>query len=322
MAAVSSSSVPALRELSGVRAAQLDPLMEEAIAEWRESLDWDFRPSAELVQRFVDRKALGGFALTSAAGLIGYSYYVVEERKGLIGDLYVRKRFRCREYEDRLLDAVLGALLRNPNVRRIEAQLMLLPSSLERSVPRHHYQRTYPRLFMEIRRHSAARLLPVQPALEVCIRPWLHAMQEEAAQVIAAAYAGHIDSEINDQYRSAAGARRFLLNIVQYPGCGTFFQPGSFVAARAGDGALCGVSLASLVARDVGHITQICVLPSARGAGLGYELLRHSLDGLVRHGCRKVSLTVTAANSTAVQLYERMRFATAREFAAYVWEGF
>jgi ribosomal protein S18 acetylase RimI-like enzyme len=40
------------------------------------------------------------------------------------------------------------------------------------------------------------------------------------------------------------------------------------------------------------------------------------------NGCRKVSLTVTAANREAVDLYERMGFRTIRKFSAFVWEGF
>ena len=45
---------------------------------------------------------------------------------------------------------------------------------------------------------------------------------ELAAGVISLAYADHIDSQINDQYRTVAGARRFIYNIVQFPGCGIF----------------------------------------------------------------------------------------------------
>jgi ribosomal protein S18 acetylase RimI-like enzyme len=80
------------------------------------------------------------------------------------------------------------------------------------------------------------------------------------------------------------------------------------------------VCLASLVAPDVGHITQICVSQAARGTGLGYELMRRSMVALAAYGCRSVSLTVTAANSAAIQLYERMGFRSRRDFAAYVWE--
>jgi ribosomal protein S18 acetylase RimI-like enzyme len=106
---------------------------------------------------------------------------------------------------------------------------------------------------------------------------------------------------------------------VQYPGCGTFFAPASYAAADVQSGVLCGMSLTSLVAGDVGHITQVCVAPSHRGTGLGYELLRRSLLALAAHGCRTVSLTVTASNETATRLYERMGFTPRREFAACVW---
>ena len=129
----------------------------------------------------------------------------------------------------------------------------------------------------------------------------------------------HIMSKV---YGRIIKARRFLYNIIQYPGCGTFFKPASFVAFERDSGQMCGLSLASLVARDVGHITQICVVGSHRGTGLGYELLRQSLMGLRHSGCSHATLTVTAANRQAVSLYERMGFSTIRKFRAFVWEGF
>ena len=140
--------------------------------------------------------------------------------------------------------------------------------------------------------------------------------------MIASAYEGHVDSRINDQYRSVSGARRFLLNIIQYPGCGAFFQPGSYVAADTAAGQLCGICLSSLVSADVGHITQICVTPEVRGTGAGYELLRRSLNALAEYGCRAASLTVTSSNTGAIELYERVGFRTRDRFAAYVWDGF
>ena len=85
---------------------------------------------------------------------------------------------------------------------------------------------------------------------------------------------------------------------------------------------MCGVSLASLVAPECGHITQICVGPNVRNTGIGHALLRRSLMTLRDMGCRSASLTVTAANEGAVSLYERVGFVTTRKFTAYAWEGF
>jgi ribosomal protein S18 acetylase RimI-like enzyme len=81
-----------------------------------------------------------------------------------------------------------------------------------------------------------------------------------------------------------------------------------------------GLSLASFVAHETGHITQICVAPSEQRTGLGYELVRRSLFELALNGCRDASLTVTADNQSAVQLYERMGFQVLRDFSAHVWE--
>jgi ribosomal protein S18 acetylase RimI-like enzyme len=140
--------------------------------------------------------------------------------------------------------------------------------------------------------------------------------------VISAAYRGHVDSEINDQYRNLPGARRFLTNIVRFPGCGRFSAPGSFAAVDEYTGRLCGIALASLVSPSSGHITQLCVLPALRGTHIGYELLRQSLTSLMDLGCETVSLTVTCTNLDAVHLYERVGFRARSTFPALVWEDF
>jgi ribosomal protein S18 acetylase RimI-like enzyme len=197
---------------------------------------------------------------------------------------------------------------------------MMLRYSPERHIPRADCLSSFERNFMrvDLRRSPLPEGRIRRP---MYIEKWSDHYQDPAAHLIAAAYAGHIDSSINDQYRSPTGARRFLYNIVQYPGCGTFFRPASFAAFEAANGHLCGISLASLVAPQCGHITQICVSPSVRGTGIGYALLRRSLTALRDLGCHSASLTVTAANDDAVHLYERVGFHTMRRFSAYVWEG-
>src|SRR5205823_106717 len=193
--------------------------------------------------------------------------------------------------EDLLLRGALDSMWRLPGMRRIEAQLMMLSSPLERLVPDALWFHPYERYFYEASLASAAMLGPKEPAAAV-ISPWSESRQDDAARVIAASYAGHVDSEINDQYRSASGARRFLMNIVQYPGCGNFFAPASFIALDRASRTPCGLCMASLVASDVGHITQVCVTPSHRREGLSFELLRRSLVVLAAQGARSVSLTV------------------------------
>jgi ribosomal protein S18 acetylase RimI-like enzyme len=319
MAALSDRHSEPLIELRRVTADNLVPLLEEETAAWNSKLEWDFRPSADLVRRFVHIRALSGFALTHGSQIAGYSYYVCEDTKGLIGDLYVGRDYRTAENEYALLDAILGALWKTPGVRRVEAQIMMLSSPVDRFAPYQNWFRSFPRYYLRAALSSAARL-PCREQSGIAITLWREDLQQETAQLIAAAYEGHIDSQVNDQYRSPAGASRFLINIVQYPGCGAFFAPASYAATDLNTGVLYGVSLASLVAADVGHITQVCVAPSHQATGLGYELMRRSLLALAAHGCRSVSLTVTAANEPALRLYKRMGFDHQHSFSACVWE--
>jgi len=309
-------------DLRQLRSGDLDALLDEETQVWSDTLDWDFRASANLVRRFLDMQALNGYALLANASPIGYCYYVSEEKKGLIGDLYVMQDFVCAEHEQRLLGAVVDTLVKTPYIQRIESQLMMLRNSQTIAVPQRAHLQVYIRAFMEIDLRQAARLPQGRPSYKVLIDGWTERKQDDAATLIAVAYQGHIDAEINDQYRSPAGARRFLTNIIQYPGCGSFFQPASFVALEQHTGKVCGICLASLVHSDVGHITQVCVSKAVRARGVGYELIRRSLESLARHGCRKASLTVTSSNREAIALYERMGFRHSRDFAAYVWSGF
>ena len=64
------------------------------------------------------------------------------------------------------------------------------------------------------------------------MRRWSEADFSPAAAVITTAYRGHVDGEINDQYRTVNGSMRFLNNIVRFPGCGVFDNDSSFVAVH------------------------------------------------------------------------------------------
>lgn len=322
MSALSDFSRIEIVELRQITADELDPLLEEESRAWSEQLHWDFSASADLVRRFARMRALNGFALAVHGAVAGYCYYVAEDEKGLIGDIYVRAKDAHLEHENALIGATVNAMLRNPYLRRIESQLMMLRPPIDRHLPLANYAHIFKRNFMVADLEAVGKLAPPRPPAAAFIDGWNERRQQDAARVIGLAYQGHIDSDINDQYRSIAGARRFLTNIVQYPGCGSFFTPASFLAYRRADGKFCGICLASLVSRSCGHITQICVDPEAQGTGIGYELLRRSLEALKSHGCQEASLTVTSSNTAAVRLYEQMGFTTRRNFAAYVWDGF
>jgi ribosomal protein S18 acetylase RimI-like enzyme len=304
-----------LRDLVG---RELDPLLLEETVEWKRELDWDFAKSADLVRQFADMGALTGHALLARGEVIGYGYSVVESHKGLVGDVYVRPDWRDGETEARLFRAILDDLIRTPDIRRIESQLLLVHPAVGEILQRERLVEVRERILMSFEASNAPSMAAGRAFGRFYIEPWADHHHESAASVIALSYGQHIDSEINDQYRTLAGARRFIYNIVQFPGCGTFFRQGSFVAFDLENGWLAGIVLVSFVGEGVGHITQLCVTPGARNRGLGYELLRQSIATLRLHGARRISLTVTAANTEAVRLYQRCSFQEMRRFSAFV----
>jgi ribosomal protein S18 acetylase RimI-like enzyme len=216
---------------------------------------------------------------------------------------------------------MLKILLNTPYLQRVEAQLLMLRSAFDRALPFGKYASVQPRVFMLADLGAVGQLPESSAAAEYRFGNWAEGRQEESARLIAKAYEGHVDSTINDQYRSYAGAKRFLTNIVQYPGCGSFYEPAS-IAAEDSTGTIVGLSLGSLIAADTGHITQICVSPELQGRRIGYELMRRSLLAFAEAGCEKTSLTVTASNTDAIRLYQRMGFRALRRFGSFVWEGF
>jgi ribosomal protein S18 acetylase RimI-like enzyme len=156
---------------------------------------------------------------------------------------------------------------------------------------------------------------------DVEIRRWTEADYQPAAAVITAAYRGHVDAQINDQYHTMAGSLRFLNNIVRFPGCGLFDIESSFAAFDRKARNLIGLILCSRVRGDVGHVTQVCVLPEYRSHGIGESLMAATMGSLRKRGFTMISLTVTEANARAVALYKRLNFESKRVFDAFVWVG-
>ena len=310
-------------DLRHFSSADLRPLLEDEVVMWGRLLSWDYAGSAEMILRYMDAKILPGYAAIERGSLCGYSFFVYEQSKGVIGDLYVRDGGRTsnrREVEERLLTHVIETLQQSPGIHRVEAQLLAHDTGevarpfLQQGFSRH------PRVFMnfEMRKHpqTAPTLKP-----EFEIHPWSEQEYQPAAAVITAAYRGHVDSEINDQYRTLSGSLRFLNNIVRFPGCGTFDPQGSFVVSHRHSRSPVGLILCSQIRPDVGHITQVCVLPEYRSAGLGVVLLAATTRSLRQRRFQAISLTVTEANDRAIALYERIGFESTRVFDAFVWEG-
>src|SRR6476659_9430050 len=221
------------------------PLLEDEVKVWAELLCWDYSGSAEMILRYMDAKFLPGYAAVSRGKVFGYSFFVYESNKGVIGDLFVNQGengVSQQQVETRLLTHVIETLQQSPGIHRVEAQLLAHDTNVvSRPFLETGFQR-HPRLFMTlILGKSASAKVPTHPDIE--IRPWTDGDYQPSAAVITAAYRGHVDAQINDQYHTLSGSLRFLNNIVRFPGCGVFDAESSFVALDRRSRGLIGLIL-------------------------------------------------------------------------------
>lgn len=305
-------------------ARQLRPLLEHEARVWQNRLRWNYADATELLLQYLDSRMLPGFVALDRGKICGFTFCVYEGYKAVIGDAFAVDNGSLSSVATthELLRQLLQVLRHSPEIDRIEAQLLLYDASVIEEPFRQAQFDTYRRLFMEVKLDPALRPapLPLLPrTLE--LRRWTPADYQPAAQLIHTAYEGHIDARINDQYCSLAGSLRFLHNIVRFPGCGVFEARSSWVIVDRTTRTLVGVVLCSRVRQDTAHITQLCITPGHRGERLGAHLLSHAVAELTRTGYSFITLTVTEANTPAVDLYLESRFTIRHTFDAYVFDA-
>ncbi len=323
-------------DLRHFAAPVLRPVLEAEGELWSQRLHWDYRASARLLMQYLDNHLLPGYAALEAGQVTGYAFCVYEETKAVIGDVFALPGRNpesgvdydagtgpspgpAREIEEALLRHLFETLLNSPQVDRIESQLLLHPSGTHAEIFRKAGFEIFRRYFMvqPLEGHWSRPRIDLPRDLE--IRPWRDEDLSAAARLISIAYNGHPDSLINDQYRSVHGSLRFLHNIVRYAGCGVFSPNVSHVVVERNSRELAGLVLGSRVSPQSGHITQLCVHPNFRRKGLARMLMSIAAAQFMRQGVSEISLTVTEANTQAIQLYEAEGYTCVHTFDAAVW---
>jgi ribosomal protein S18 acetylase RimI-like enzyme len=296
---------------------------------WRQRLHWDYRASAKLLMQYLDSHMLPGYVALEAGQVTGYVFCVYEETKAVIGDVFAMPEEDSasqlgsdspREVEETLLRHLFETLLNSPQLNRIESQLLLHPSGTHAGSFRKAGFTVFRRLFMVRQLDAAAPAVQAQVPAELELRPWRDDDLSSAGRLIAEAYRGHSDSEINDQYRSVQGSMRFLHNIARYSGCGVFAPQVSHAVLERRSREIVALVLGSRVSPQSGHITQLCVHPRYRRRGLARMLLSIAAACFVQQGAAEISLTVTEANADAIELYRSDGYSVAHTFDAAVWQ--
>ncbi|ADW69930.1 GNAT family N-acetyltransferase [Granulicella tundricola] len=309
-------------DLRHFNARQLRPLLEEQAQVWKKRLRWNYEASTELLLKYLDQQILPGFVALLRGRILGYCFCVYEGNKAVIGDIYVLAEAPSRlAVTHTLIRHLLEVLEASPEIDRIESQLLLFEEGQISPAFTSSGFTIYPRLFLECDLPATPIPTPSHDILATAnldLIPWSPNLYQASAELIHASYIGHLDSDINDQYRSLHGSLRFLHNIVRFPGCGIFDPEASWLLRDRATNALAAVILCSRVAPDVAHVTQLCIAGPYRGYGLGKFLLQHTMSRLPSGHYRALTLTVSEANEPALRLYTSAGFHQRLRFEALV----
>ncbi len=295
--------------------SSLADLMDEEERRWRLELDWDYGPIRRILDALIARGSLPGLVAFDGRRAAGYIYFLIHNRRAVIGAAYAR-RPGAQEIVEALLPPALEDLQQSSGIRRIESQAMPLNGIALDGVFQRHGFRRYLREYLEL------DLAGCDPHARACraaeVVPWDSGYLRQAAAVVWHSYRNEADAIISEDYCTEEGCEGYLRSLVEHPGCGVFLPEASFIALD-GAGTPCGFVISSRISRRAGMIPQISVAPGHQGIGLGGLLMARALRRMKEDGLQCARLTVTRDNRRAYEWYRRLGFASRLTFGAYVW---
>ena len=99
-------------------------LMEEEENAWMRDLGWDYAPIRKILTSFIKQNLLPGYVALDGQEAIGYTYFLMNGAKGIVGSVFIRNTEFSREVADELLSLSISGLKDSPRIRRVEAQIM------------------------------------------------------------------------------------------------------------------------------------------------------------------------------------------------------
>ncbi|HTY60956.1 MAG TPA: N-acetyltransferase [Acidobacteriota bacterium] len=295
----------------------LQPLMQDEEKMWMADLDWNYAPVRHILVSFIKQKLLPGYVAIADSETIGYTYFLVNQAKGIIGSLYALPTPYSQEAVDELLALSISGLKESQSIKRVEAQIMPFHNlNLTEAFARqgfNHFTRFY--LDLDLSKHRKKAELPI--ALRIV--PWDASFLARIAEMALLSYENQTDADICEDYRTRMGCEGYLRSLVENPGCGVFMPEASFIGLDW-QGAPCGFIFCCRISAEAAIIPQIAIHPLYQGKRLGNTLMNRAFAQLKALGFRSVSLTVTKDNLRAFEWYQRLGFKIRKEFGAYVWQ--
>jgi len=302
-----------LRDWCEVPADVLRAACESERHRWLRVLQWDSAAAWREIEHARVAWGLPGFAAIDQTGrLRGLIYYLIEHDRIDIGGLVSDADLAT----DVLLDGVItvAQALELPTMRGLLLDsAVALPSSLRIrgfALERHLYLSKHlgaPQAEVSRGQRLWARLTepPLPFARVEASDTWRTGDADAAAALLSRAY-DRDGGRLFAPNHQTGEWQRYVRNLVAHVGCGTL-NAGLSQVLRNGDEML-GLALMTDIAPGIGHLVQLAVDPSARGARLGEALVARACALLQRASYQTLTLMVSERNAAARALYDRAGF--------------
>jgi len=302
-------------DLSTVAPASLEEHWRYERQWWREQLLWDIADALAALRRVVERRGMPGKAVRVGMQTVGYAYYMITGRLGVLSSLAVLPEWSATTVGESLLQGMVDTL-HQQGVARIESPCVCVHHPwLVPAFERQGFQ-TYWREFLRLDLHHTPLPAPL-PALAQ-LEPWRPARLSGAAAIMQAAYEGTVDVETNSLYRTTEGCSSVLENLLHQGGCGRLVTEASALAYDRGQAI--GFVVVTETAPRQGHLAQVAVLPAYQRQGIGRFLVQYSLRQLAMRRFETLSLIVSRANHRALRLYQALGMQAVLAFPVFVWQ--
>ena len=166
----------------------------------------------------------------------------------------------------------------------------------------------FKRFRMEIELEHWDFRVPAAPPSYVLIA-WNEQLLEAHAEAKFQSFSHELDANVFPCLGDREGCRRLMREIVSREG---FVGEATWLLACRADlrdpPQYCGTVQGVRDSNGYGAIQNLGISPAHRNRGLGTLLMQAALNGFALAGLRRVYLEVTAQNSGAVELYDRLGF--------------
>lgn len=303
-------------DLQTVVPAELEGLWQREVQLWGERLFWDISDRVATFRHVLERHGVRGVALRIGTQTVGYAYYVMSGRLGVLAGLDISPDWARTGAAETLLKAVLHTL-RQQDISRIESTFVAFDCTwLPRAFEAEGFD-TYWREFLRVDLYHQRRERP-NPSPVIHLEPWQSNHLPEAAEMMYVAYNGGVDTEMSLLYRTVAGCRLVLENILHQRSNGVLVDKASAFVRYRGQGI--GFIVITEIASRQGHLAQVVVLPAYQHQGVGQLLLNYSLSQLAALEFDTLSLIVSRFNTRAFKLYQTIGFQSVLTFPVFAWE--